>query len=499
MLAVLGTVAAWYVGDALYNDYGNDIAKTFTAGVLLAAWWEVAWFIVAFCLMAPFLHRNINGGQSNQSSQILTMLRIGTGQAQFQFQLNQMFWGCASVWLILVGLAAIKLGAQIPYYFFPFLGYKVDPWGRGQIGGGIDALLSLAGYFQMFIASVFGVVAALAQDRRVRNLALAACLLAWPYYFFDRVRNNMLAVLVPAILAWVFLRLRGGLLKKIAILGAFFILVSLWFDFVIANRSNTTIAAAVHGDGINITEAAQQAHHEGLNMFEELCWINTFMENGTYNPNWGARYFEELANPVPRALWPGKPMIGLDYAEARGQAYQDDGTVTATISTGMIGQGVVNFGRIFGPAFAAFLMGLWAAMLANLDLNGEKIGRIPLYALGLILTFNLGRDITFITLYTFAFGSMVVWWLGRRASPQPTTNAGEESVYQNRPTKLQRRRAARKNRRVGPESDHEQSLQEAAPYSVTAQGSGERKAKSEEGQGGVGGGTEDGSQRSEDN
>jgi len=29
VLAVLGTVAAWYVGDVLYNDYANNHAKTF--------------------------------------------------------------------------------------------------------------------------------------------------------------------------------------------------------------------------------------------------------------------------------------------------------------------------------------------------------------------------------------------------------------------------------------------------------------------------------------
>jgi hypothetical protein len=98
---------------------------------------------------------------------------------------------------------------------------------------------------------------------------------------------------------------------------------------------------------------------------------------------------------------------------------QGEGGVAATISTGMIGQGVVNFGWLLGPAFAALLVSLWVAALARLDLEGQKVGRIPLYALGLILTFNLGRDITLITLYTFIFGSVIVWWL-ERSHHQPT-------------------------------------------------------------------------------
>jgi hypothetical protein len=93
--------------------------------------------------------------------------------------------------------------------------------------------------------------------------------------------------------------------------------------------------------------------------------------------------------------------------------------------------------------------------LARLDLQGQKIGRVPLYALGLILTFNLGRDITLITIYTFIFGSMIVWWLewweksGHRA---PASVRGK-------PSASRKRRNARKNPRT---------VSEPSPYSVTS-------------------------------
>ena len=271
----------------------------------------------------------------------------------------------------------------------------------------------------MFVAATFGVVAALAQNRRVRFLALIGCLLTWPWYIIDRTRNTMLAVLVPAILAWVFLRLRGGAWLKTVVLLVCFLLINAWFGFVLANRSNMSIASALQEQGFSL-EQNEKVHHEGLNMYEELCWINTFIKDGSFNPPTGQEYWAELVNPIPRTLWPGKPLIGLDYAAARGQTWdQGEGGVAATISTGMIGQGVVNFGRILGPAFAALLMSLWAAALARLDLEGQRVGRIPLYALGLILTFNLGRDITLITLYTFIFGSAIVWWL-ERSQHRPT-------------------------------------------------------------------------------
>ena len=46
--------------------------------------------------------------------------------------------------------------------FFPYLeGYKLKPLVRGRVGGGISALLSLAGYLQILLTAGFGVVAAL--------------------------------------------------------------------------------------------------------------------------------------------------------------------------------------------------------------------------------------------------------------------------------------------------------------------------------------------------
>lgn len=93
----------------------------------------------------------------------------------------------------------------------------------------------------------------------------------------------------------------------------------------------------------------------------------------------------------------------------------------------MIGQGVVNFGRILGPAFAALLMSFWIAWLARLDLQVTEFGRLPLYALGIILTFNLGRDITLITLYPFVFGALLIWWIDSRRSHSTSPQASQRT------------------------------------------------------------------------
>jgi len=411
MMAVLGTATAWYVGDAFYNDYPHNHVKLFTADTLSGAWWQVAWFLTVLLTAAPLIHQRMNHPNPNQRSGAMALFKHGVDQPAIQKQLNALFWGCALIWSALFLIALVILKSEIIYFLFPFLGYQMSPWQHGQIGAGFDCFSILAVDMQLLITIMFGVVAALAIDRRVRRLAVILVVLTWPFFLFDRTRNSMLAIVVPAILCWVFLRLRGGMWKKGMVLLVCFLMVNIWMKFVIANRSHTSITAAFTQKGLNIS-GQKHVHNEGLNMFEELCWISTFIDNGTYHVNWGARYFAELVNPIPRGLWHNKPLIGLDYAIARGHhTINASGAVDTTIATGFIGQGVVNFGRLLGPMAAAILMSLWVAWLARLDLNINGLGRLPLYSLGLILTFNLGRDITLITLYPFVFGAVIIWAL----------------------------------------------------------------------------------------
>jgi hypothetical protein len=424
MLAVLVTVAFWYFGDVFYNDYVGIYLRTFHPYTIENAWTEVSTFIVAFVIFSFSCHRWINGDFSRHKSHICELIDNGVKNETFQKRLTQIFWGVAGLWLILFLIAWSRLGADIYYYLFPFLGEKAEPWSRGRIGGGFDAFIALAAYLQIFTGAAFGVIAALSDKKWVRTAAFAGCLFTWPYYLFDRTRNTMLATIIPAMLAWTLFRFRGNLVFKLLILFSCFIMVEGWLRFVIENRSDMSISSAFQEKGFSLENIEKEdVRHEGLNMFEELCWLNTFLESGSMKPNNGSRYFAELVNPVPRVLWPGKPLIGIDYALARGMGGADDETgsagVFATLSTGLIGQGVQNFGTFIGPCFAALLMGFWAAVLARLDLQQHRAGSTLLYLMGMVLTINLGRDITLLTLYPFLFGLGLSWWIERRNPHHP--------------------------------------------------------------------------------
>lgn len=414
--AVLLTVLVWYVGDVIYNDYQYHHMKLFPAEVLIDSWWQVIVFVFVFLVASSILHKSINGRYLKFGSKIYLFYRHGVRNSHFQRGLTILFRAGMLVWIALLFVAMFRFKGDFGYYLFPYIGAHPGPWVTASLGGGVDTLLALANYLQLMVGSLFGVVAALSTNARIRRFAFIGVLLIWPYYIFDRTRKFILVVVLPGFCSWIFMRLRGGWLKKGAVVVIAFLFVNAWFGFIIANRSgDSTVTKAFFDSGFDFT-AASEEKHQGLNMFEELAWIMLLTSNGSYSPPAGGNYLANLVNPIPRSLWPSKPTIGLDYAIARGQGGAPTGAgVYSTLSEGVVGQGVVNFGSYIGPAFAALLMSLWAVWLARLDLLGDRIGYLPLYGLGLVLTFTMGRDITFLELYPFMFGFGICWWLNRRS------------------------------------------------------------------------------------
>lgn len=416
LAAVIATIVVWYIVDVFYNDYQRDYLRIFPASLLTSAWRQVAVFIGALIFFAITLHPLLNAGYRRNRSHTMHMIRGGLiSEPIFQNNLDILQKAAISLWIALILGALLRYQEDLFFFFFPYLGKHPGPWVRSGLSGGSDTLLALANYLHMMTASIFGVVAALSKNPRTRRIALFCAFLSWPHYLFDRTRGFILIMAMPGVLAWALLRIRGSVLKKSVVVLTFFLLVNAWFGFIISARGEgTTVTNAFLERDFSFQESSAE-HHQGLNMFEELNWIIRLRESGRFVPKAGHNYFANLVNPIPRFFWPSKPTIGIDYSLARGLGREGTATgVAATLSQGLIGQGVVNFGLYTGPIFAAFLMGLWICFLARLDLTGREIGHIPLFGLGLITTFTLGRDITFINLYPITFGFLICLWLNRR-------------------------------------------------------------------------------------
>ena len=426
MGAVLATIGVWYLGGGLYNDY-EEYQTVIGDAALGVAWWQVLLFIVTFSFLVLPVHRLVNQRLLKRQSRLLFYAKTGRiSDPSMQRNIDQLAKALLICWLALMVIALSRRGWDFGGMFMPYLeGYKMNPWARGRVGGGFSALLSLAGYLQLFLTAAFGVVAAIAKNPKTRVMAITVCFLAFPFYIFDRTRNPMIATMLPGLLAWVFLGLRVRVIVKGAILLAVFLLANFWMLAVVDSDMNrgVTVGNALKGikakqnekvDVIGGIDSEKEARkHKGLSMFAELGHMNNLFDNGLYKPTWGGRYFAEVVNVIPRGLWKNKPLVGVDYALARGFGGERGTTaegagITASIATGMIGQGVVNFGLILGPMAAALLMSFWVAVLARLDLRGD-IGRLLLCTVGMILTFNMGRDITLFVLYPFVFGYMLLF------------------------------------------------------------------------------------------
>jgi MFS family permease len=132
----------------------------------------------------------------------------------------------------------------------------------------------------------------------------------------------------------------------------------------------------------------------------------------------------ELLNFVPRAIWPSKPLLGIDYAKWRGfESDEGDLGVSTTVATGMIGGGVLNFGQILGPVAAGILMAIWTGLLIRWWEQRESLLRFGLFMVSASLTFNLGRDITLLVLwpviFAYCFVRLAEIWATKRFGQLP--------------------------------------------------------------------------------
>jgi hypothetical protein len=144
-------------------------------------------------------------------------------------------------------------------------------------------------------------------------------------------------------------------------------------------------------------------------MIGELCFVNAYLDSGETSPAYGGRYLNELLNFIPRTFWPSKPLLGIDYAIWRGfESDTNDLGVNTTVATGMIGGGVLNFGKILGPVAAGILMAVWTSLLIRWWEQRKSLLRLALFMLGIGLTFNLGRDITLLVLWPVVFAYLFV-------------------------------------------------------------------------------------------
>lgn len=410
-MVVYGTVLFWYTTDFLLSP-AKDM-RYFTPEVISVAFLQISLFLISFrvfigVLLPRMIPRSLraNGGINLKE---LAQIPRRISPAFLRNSLVILIIGWSGI--LLMGI--IYTGNEWPALIWPPLRVdKISMYPLTRVGSGASFVFNAIGYIHILICALFGVIAVLAKGP-VRWVALFFTMLSWPYFWFDRTRSKMLNLLLPGLITFLLFGTRS-VAVRVAVVAVAALGVSFWFGKVMEFRAEGSISSFVDQDenGEEAEEGREEKKSEtrvGQDMFKELCWINIYLESGRYVPNWGLRYFAEIVNPIPRTIWPTKPMPGIDYSIVRGFASrQGEAGVRATISTGMIGQGLVNFGPYPGAIAAAFLFALWAIFLARLWCQRSATQRAFLFLIGLGLTLNTGRDLTLLVLFPFVFGYVAV-------------------------------------------------------------------------------------------
>ncbi|MBL9156723.1 MAG: hypothetical protein JNJ70_04605 [Verrucomicrobiales bacterium] len=415
-LAVYGTVTFWYTGDYVFSrpiDY-----QGFEPGVVSLAFFQICFFLLTFRALITPLSARFCAKPLQMARPMLAgdrrFIPLEFPPRLLKIILPLLILG----WVVIFGVGLTTAKELWPALIWPPLHpKKVGMYPLTGLGGGASFIFNAIAYLHLLICSLFGVVAVMSRGP-VRWIAVVLIAVTWPYFWYDAIRSKMLALILPGLGAFLLTGNRSIKLRvTVVVLCGIFVVG--WFGRVMlfrgggANLAAFSESTAVVEDEVAEAQGEAQRRREsrlGLDMLKELCWINTFIESGRYRPTWGGRYLAELVNPIPRSIWPGKPMVGIDYAIARGfgGSRREHGAY-ATVATGMIGQGCVNFGRFFGVPAAALLFALWAAFLSRLWCQRFFSPlRLALFLIGMGLTLNTGRDFTLLVLFPFLFGYLAI-------------------------------------------------------------------------------------------
>src|SRR6266566_4602434 len=391
-VGVYVTVFAWYFVDPFTHPEQYDYLPSSSLG---QSYGQVVLFLIGFRVFTPVAIRWI-------------VRRRSSGVFDTRLTPEQILIAAAALWLVLFIIGIARMGGDVMGAVFPLDG-RAGPtmWGRGAVETSASGfLISFAGYVFNAVTALLGVLVFFQRTTAWRLLAGAMFAITLPYFFFEGARSHFLAAVMPFILTYLFYG-RHLLILKLVILAIAFFCLNEGFKFVTVFRLGGFREVLASENPYELL--GEDERQTGLNMIQELCFVNVYLDTGGGSPAYGARYLNELLNFVPRAIWPSKPLLGIDYAKWRGFESDDDELgVNTTVASGMIGGGVLNFGQIFGPVAAGILMALWTGLLIRWWEQRKSLLRLALFMLGAGLTFSLGRDISTLVLWPVIFAYFFV-------------------------------------------------------------------------------------------
>ncbi|HVJ85268.1 MAG TPA: hypothetical protein VM452_06465 [Caulifigura sp.] len=384
-VVVYATVALWYLFDPLVGREKNY--NVFTPSELELAFAQICIFLISFRILIEL----------SPKTPTVALRKI----EEFDFDRGPIVKVTVIAWAILFTIGLARVNFNPITALFPLdarRNWESYMWNRPRIGTTTSFLISALGYLYTVICAFFGLLAVVTRRPGTRRLMIFLAMLTWPMFALTGARSTVLSVLGPTILG-VLLTKRWSPWKMTAFAVSIGLVINLTMLAMIEFR-NSGFHSALDGEAI-VTRIGR-AKHLGFNMGEELLYINRYQNTGQLKVEMGMNYLGNLLNFIPRPIWPGKPFVGREFALLRTGLYRGD--VAATISFGIVGQGVANFGPWLGPAIPALFLVLYCSWAIRLLNTGHIFLRCCLFFIALAKVPNLGRDITLFDLWIVVFG-----------------------------------------------------------------------------------------------
>lgn len=278
--------------------------------------------------------------------------------------------------------------------FFEGLTGMTQRWTGGIERGRYGSWRTIFYELQTFLWAAVPLAICLLFMRRVplSHRVVAGLFIAWMFLrtLFQGARSPLMLFFVPTAAA-VFWTAGPRLRRVLLVFGVPLGLIAGYFL--------SAVIVAGRNEGKFDTGDAFSTDYVGVEMFRELLFVVRAQGQGM-TPQYGTTYFTQLVNPIPRAIWPGKPVAdaGLIMARAYG-AVDSKGEPFMTVSPGFLGEAYLNFGFLgvlIVPALAGCIVRSWDRLL---PLAAMSLPALLVYAAGLPTIMASSRSFNFSNYY----------------------------------------------------------------------------------------------------
>ena len=224
-VVIYSTIGTWYLGDFLLSEDAAYSAY-FAPEVIGLGFAQITVFLLSFRLIVTFVVNRLVQHLPDAEQTVELPQRL----------VLQGLLAAMGIWFVLFCIAVVRNEGMLAPLLWPPAAPKrsacscIRDWGPAM-----NSSSRRQGEIHVLVCALFGVLFVLAKGQ-VKWLALSMIGLSWPYFWFDRARNVMLAMLLPAVACYLLVG-RGSMPRKAAFCVVLLAGVNIWFLRVMDYRA----------------------------------------------------------------------------------------------------------------------------------------------------------------------------------------------------------------------------------------------------------------------